>query len=105
MAGQRQDDGGTAVLERDRTDLKPPPRWKVVLLNDDYTTMDFVIHVLKVYFHKSTAEATALMLRVHEAGSAVAGVYTRDVAETKVAQVTEAAAAAGHPLRCRAEPE
>ncbi|TVR03129.1 MAG: ATP-dependent Clp protease adapter ClpS [Deltaproteobacteria bacterium] len=105
MATEPGQHRGTAILEREEARDAKPPRWKVVLLNDDYTTMEFVIHVLKSYFHKSHAEATELMLTVHEQGSAVAGVYSRDIAETKVAQVQAAATAEGHPLRCRAEPE
>lgn len=105
MPGERGSGGGTEVLERSSEKVERPPLWRVLLLNDDYTTMEFVIHVLQAYFQKSADEATDLMLRVHNEGSAVAGLYTRDVAETKVMQVTGAATAAGHPLRCRAEPE
>ncbi len=79
--------------------------WRVLLHNDDYTTMDFVIHVLVAYFHKSTAEATHIMLQVHRKGIGVAGTYTRDVAETKVELVTQEARSQGMPLMVSAEPE
>ncbi len=80
--------------------LKPPPMYRVVMLNDDFTPMDFVVDALIRFFHKSPGEARALMMRVHEKGSAVCGVYTREIAETRVMQVERAARAAGHPLRC-----
>ena len=84
--------------------LKPPPMYQVVLLNDDYTPMDFVVAVLVQIFGRDLDNATQLMLRVHHEGRAVCGVYTRDVAETKVAHVLHAARSAGHPLQCYAEP-
>ncbi len=85
--------------------LKPPPMYRVVMLNDDFTPMDFVVEVLMRFFHKSADEAHALMMRVHEKGSAVCGVYTREIAETRVMQVETAARAAGHPLRCEIAPD
>ncbi|MFO0669334.1 MAG: ATP-dependent Clp protease adapter ClpS [Polyangiaceae bacterium] len=96
-----QDD--TAVAER----VKPvvPRRYKVVFHNDDYTTMQFVVEVLMTYFHKTQAEATHLMLTVHKTGKAVAGVYTREIAETKVSQVQDYAKEQGMPLLLTAEPE
>ena len=86
----------TAVEERGRTER--PRRFKVLLHNDDFTTMDFVVQVLVEQFHKSPAEATHVMLQVHHKGVGVAGVYPADVAETKVAEVTREARAAGMPL-------
>ncbi len=80
-------------------------RYKVVFHNDDYTSQEFVVMVLMKFFHKSETEATHIMLSVHHKGHGVAGLYTRDVAETKVAQVQEVAKEYGHPLRLTAEPE
>lgn len=77
--------------------------YKVVLYNDDYTTMEFVIDVLQRFFAINNERAQQLMLQIHNNGSAICGVYTRDVAETKVAQVTEYAQQNGHPLRCCTE--
>ena len=82
-----------------------PRRWRVVLHNDDYTTMDFVIHVLMRHFHKPPAEAMHIMLEVHHKGAGVAGVYPKDVAETKVAEVMAEARAEEMPLKVTAEPD
>ncbi|MFL6195511.1 MAG: ATP-dependent Clp protease adaptor ClpS [Thermoanaerobaculia bacterium] len=107
MAAQWDDD-----FERDeefaveeRRKAKRPRRWKVMLHNDDFTTMEFVIHILETHFHKAPAEATHIMLQVHRKGVGVAGVYSREVAETKVAEVTDEARANGMPLKVTAEPE
>ncbi|MFC4427489.1 ATP-dependent Clp protease adapter ClpS [Deinococcus navajonensis] len=96
-------EGRTQTLERSAT--ARPRLYRVLLLNDDYTPMEFVVHVLERHFRKAEQEAELIMLAVHHKGQGVAGVYTRDVAETKVAQVTAEARAAGHPLRLIAEPE
>jgi len=77
--------------------------YKVVLFNDDYTTMDFVIEVLQTFFSMNRERATQIMLKVHQEGSAVCGIYPRDIAETKVAQVTAFARHREHPLRCELE--
>lgn len=77
--------------------------YKVVLFNDDYTTMDFVIEVLQTFFAMTREHATQVMLKVHQEGSAICGVYPKDIAETKVAQVTAFAKQHGHPLRCELE--
>ncbi|WP_034384640.1 ATP-dependent Clp protease adapter ClpS [Deinococcus sp. YIM 77859] len=98
-------DGESRTQTLDRTATQRPRLYRVVLLNDDYTPMDFVVMVLERYFRKSATEAQLIMLAVHHKGQGVAGVYTRDVAETKVAQVTAHARQAGHPLRVVAEPE
>jgi len=90
-----------ALLEREA--LKPPKRYQVVLLNDDYTTMEFVIEVLQTFFAMNRERAQQVMLKVHQEGRAVCGVYSRDVAETKVIQVSEFARQHGHPLRCQME--
>ena len=93
------------TLTRTQAETKTPPRYKVLLLNDDYTPMDFVVLVLMHYFQKSEAEAQRIMLEAHQKGVCVAGVYVFEVAETKVAQVEKAAAEAGYPLKCALEPE
>lgn len=84
---------------------KTPPMYKVLLLNDDYTPMDFVVEVLMQFFRKSEAEAVRIMLAVHHAGIGVAGVYSHEVAETKINQVMNAAQSEGYPLQCTMEPE
>ena len=94
---------GDAVKERLEPKKQEPPQYKVVLLNDDYTTMDFVVHVLEHVFQKSPAEAYRIMMAVHLQGRGVAGVYPWEVAETKVDVVTEMARDAGFPLRAVAE--
>jgi ATP-dependent Clp protease adaptor protein ClpS len=91
----------TALLERRKA--KPPKLYKVLLLNDDYTTMEFVIEVLQTFFAMDRERATQVMLKVHQEGSAVCGVYPKDVAETKVMQVSGFAKQHGHPLRCELE--
>ena len=93
----------TDVLERPKSST--PRLYKVIFHNDDYTTMEFVTLVLRIYFQKTETEATHIMLTVHKKGSAPAGVYTRDIAETKVVQVTEFARENGMPLLLTAEPE
>lgn len=84
--------------------LAPPPMYQVVLLNDDYTPMDFVVRVLEVVFHKNGAEAERIMLQVHHQGRGVCGIYTRDVAATRVDRVLRMAHADQHPLQCLMEP-
>ncbi|GAA5435313.1 ATP-dependent Clp protease adapter ClpS [Deinococcus aquaticus] len=100
---RRDLDSGTQTLERTRT--QRPRLFRVLLLNDDYTPMEFVVEVLRRFFRKSEQEAELIMLAVHHKGQGVAGVYSRDVAETKVAQVMAAAQQEGFPLRVVAEPE
>ena len=89
------------LLERSKT--QPPKLYKVILLNDDYTTMEFVIEVLKTFFSMSPERATQVMLKIHNEGSAVCGVYPKDIAETKTFQVSAFAKQHGHPLRCHTE--
>lgn len=91
------------LLEREETVLKPPPMYKVILLNDDFTPMDFVIFILQEYFHKDTQTATRIMLKVHHEGKGVCGVFSRDIASTKVKQVIRHARQEGHPLQCTME--
>jgi ATP-dependent Clp protease adaptor protein ClpS len=92
-----------AVKERAKTKKQEPDLFKVVLLNDDYTTMEFVVHVLESVFQKSPAEAFRIMLQVHTIGSGLAGVYPWEVAETKVETVTSMARDAEYPLRAAIE--
>ena len=100
---ERQRQG--SVLERTREKQARPPRFKVVLYNDDYTPMQFVVNLLESVFRKSPVEANALMLRIHRSGSGIAGVFTLDVAETKVAEVHKLAEERGYPLRAGVEAE
>ena len=95
--------GNETLLEREETVLKPPPMYKVVLLNDDFTPMDFVIFILQEYFHKDTETATRIMLKVHHEGKGVCGIFPRDIASTKVKQVLRHARQEGHPLQCTME--
>jgi ATP-dependent Clp protease adaptor protein ClpS len=103
----RPGDGGTVTERRTKTQAKTakPPLFKVILLNDDYTPMEFVVEVLKAVFHKPHAEATRIMLHVHMNGMGVAGVYPLEIAETKVRTVEELAREAEYPLKCVMEKE
>lgn len=96
---------GEEVLERTREQLKKPELFKVLLLNDDYTTMDFVVEILESVFHKQPAEAFRIMMMVHTQGKGLCGVYPLEIAETKVATVVERARENGFPLRAAMEPE
>ena len=96
--------GGTVVLERRPQKTKPPQMFQVVLLNDDYTPMEFVVEVIQEFFNKDRETATQIMLKIHLDGKGVCGVFSKDVASTKVDQVTEAARKNGHPLQCVCEP-
>lgn len=100
----RPDNGGDVVLERVPQKVKPPQMHQVVLLNDDYTPMEFVVVVIQEFFGKDRETATQIMLKIHLDGKGVCGVYSRDVAATKVDQVLGAAREAGHPLQCVSEP-
>ncbi len=95
--------GNETLREREETVLKPPPMYKVILLNDDFTPMDFVIFILQEYFHKDTETATRIMLKVHHEGKGVCGIFPRDIAGTKVKQVIRHARQEGHPLQCTME--
>lgn len=94
-----------SVDVKTRPTVKKPPMYKVFLLNDDYTPMDFVVQILEIVFNKSREDATAIMLQVHKSGSGLCGVYTFEIAETKVTQVMAAAHQAQHPLQCVMEKE
>lgn len=100
MAGKQRDD---TVLEARRSKTKPPPMFKVMLMNDDYTPMDFVIIVLQKFFSLNREKATQVMLKVHREGMGVCGIYPRDVAATKVEQVRSYAKQHQHPLQCMME--
>lgn len=89
-----------AVLEKQQTTLKPPPMYNVVLLNDDFTTMAFVVFILRQYFNKDETAAVQIMMKVHKEGRDICGVYPKDIAATKVSQVTAHARQEGHPLQC-----
>ncbi|HXW07699.1 MAG TPA: ATP-dependent Clp protease adapter ClpS [Vicinamibacterales bacterium] len=104
MADQQHQTGGE-VLERTRHETKKPDLYKVLLINDDYTTMDFVIEVLETIFHKQPAEAYRIMMAVHTQGKGLCGVYPFEVAETKVATVIDRAREHGFPLLAEMEPE
>lgn len=100
---KEQQDGGDVLVERERK-TERARRYSVIFHNDDYTTREFVVHVLMRYFSKSETEATHLMLTVHHKGRGVAGVYVRDLAETKAQQTMDYAAQHGFPLKVTAEP-
>lgn len=95
-------DGNLAVLEA-KPKLRKPPLYKVMLINDDYTPMEFVVEILETFFAMSREKATSVMLTVHIHGKAICGVYTRDIAETKAAQVNRYAREHEHPLLCEIE--
>ena len=94
---------GAVVVERQASKTKPPRMYQVVMLNDDYTPMEFVVMVLQEYFKRDLETATQIMLKIHHEGRAVCGVYPKDVAATKVELVVAAARRVGHPLQCTME--
>ena len=95
---------GSLILEKQTSKTKPPPLYQVILLNDDYTPMEFVVHVLQKYFNKGHEEAMRIMLTVHHEGRGVCGVYPQDVAATRIHQVLQFARSRQHPLQCVMEP-
>ena len=105
--GERDGDGDsgtvTGVVTKTKPKTKKPSMYKVLLLNDDYTPMEFVVLILERYFNKSTDEATQIMLHVHRRGVGVCGLFTYEVAETKVTQVVDLARQNQHPLQCTME--
>ena len=103
MPNRKLDNDDTLLLERSRPKTKKPPLYKVIILNDDYTPMEFVVHVLEAIFNHNREEATRIMLNVHKAGKGVCGVYTKDIAETKVTQVNSYSRENKHPLLCDME--
>ena len=100
-----REDGDTGVVVETRAKTKRPPLYKVMLLNDDFTPMEFVVHVLERFFGMSHAQAFELMLTVHKKGVAVVGVFAFEIAETKVGQVMDFARRHQHPLQCTMEKE
>lgn len=100
-----QDQDKTGVLTKTRPKTKKPSMYKVLMLNDDYTPMDFVVHVLLSYFQKTEEEAVQIMMNVHQKGVGICGVYSFEVAETKVMQVIDNARRNEHPLQCTLEKE
>ena len=95
----------SSVSERERTNLREPRRYKVYIHNDDFTTMEFVVRILMTVFFKSEAEANRLMLLVHHSDKAIVGIYTYDIAASKVRKATQMARDEGYPLRLSIEPE
>lgn len=92
-------DGGL-LIQQAKPELKPPPMYKVIVLNDDYTPMDFVVEILKIFFNLEQEKATQIMLTIHTQGKAVCGVFPKDIAETKAAQVNQYSRECKHPLLC-----
>lgn len=102
MAENSRENQGSVATE-EILEIKEPRLYKVLLHNDDYTTMEFVISILETVFHKSTPDATRIMLNVHNEGVGIAGIYTREISETKIAVVHELAKKNEFPLRCSME--
>lgn len=102
---QNQEDQQTGLLVKPRPKTKKPSMYKVLLLNDDYTPMEFVVHILENFFNKTRQESTDIMLHVHRRGVGICGIFTYEVAETKVAQVMDFARANEQPLQCSMEKE
>ncbi len=105
MSDKSDEDDDSSVLVETRTKTKRPPLYKVLLLNDDYTPMEFVVHVLERFFGMTHAQAFEIMLTVHKKGLAVVGVFSHEIAETKVVQVMDFAHRHQHPLQCTMEKE
>ena len=105
MADDNDDDSDISVITETRPKTKRPPLYKVMLLNDDYTPMEFVVHILERFFGMTHAQAFEIMLTVHKKGVAVVGVFSHEIAETKVAQVMDFAHRHQHPLQCTMEKE
>ena len=107
MSEDKKNSGGTStgIIVKAKPKTKKPSMYKVLMLNDDYTPMEFVVHVLEQFFSKNREEATRIMLHVHQRGVGVCGVFTYEVAETKVTQVIDYARQHQHPLQCTLEKE
>ena len=105
MSTEHPDDFDGLAIQEARPKLAKPPLYKVILLNDDYTPMEFVVVVLEKFFRMDRENATRIMLQVHQHGMAICGVFSREIAETKVQQVTEYSQENEHPLQCTMEPD
>ncbi|MEX0348856.1 MAG: ATP-dependent Clp protease adapter ClpS [Paracoccaceae bacterium] len=105
LSNEPDSDPGTSILVETRPKTQRPPLYKVLLLNDDYTPMEFVVHVLERFFGMTHAQAFEVMLTVHKKGVAVVGVFSHEIAETKVGQVMDFARRHQHPLQCTMEKE
>ena len=103
MSKEEEDSAGGLALQESKPELKRPPLFKVVLINDDYTPMEFVVDVLESFFSMNREQATHVMLAVHTQGKGVCGIFTRDIAETKAAPVNQYARENEHPLLCEIE--
>ena len=103
MSDEEEHSDGGLALQESKPELKKPPLFKVVLINDDYTPMEFVVEILESFFRMNREQATQVMLMVHTKGKGVCGIYTRDIAETKAAQVNQYARENEHPLLCEIE--
>lgn len=103
--GNDENGSGTGLLTRPETKTKKPSMYKVILLNDDYTPMEFVVHILQRFFRMTMEQATDVMLQVHQKGVGICGIFTYEVAETKVNQVLAFAKQHEHPLQCTLEKE
>lgn len=104
LGNDSDNEGESGVATVSRSKVKRPRQYKVLLHNDDYTTMEFVVYVLQRFFGKTSEQAQRIMLKVHTEGVGICGVYTHEIAETKVTQVSKAAKENGHPLMCTMEP-
>jgi ATP-dependent Clp protease adaptor protein ClpS len=102
---EKEPAGGTEVISRPESETKLPKFYKVLILNDDFTPRDYVVHILQKFFQKDEPEATRLMLEVHHKGMGVAGLYTLEIAETKSYQVNEYSRQHQYPLKCTIEKE
>jgi ATP-dependent Clp protease adaptor protein ClpS len=105
MSEKEPENNDGLIVQEAKPKLQQPALYKVMLLNDDFTPMEFVVVILQRFFYKNREEATRIMLHVHQRGVGVCGVYTREVAETKVRQVQDFAQENRHPLQCTMEPE
>jgi len=104
MSSETDNDGQSGIAVIKKLKLQRPRMYKVIMHNDDYTTMEFVVLVLQRYFNKSVPEAQVIMLEVHTKGFGICGIYTHEVAESKVAKVIKYARENGHPLKCSIDP-
>jgi ATP-dependent Clp protease adaptor protein ClpS len=105
MSDKDKNNPSTGIIVKTKPKTKTPSMYKVLMLNDDYTPMEFVVHILEKFFSKNRADATRIMLHVHQRGVGVCGVFTYEVAETKVSQVIDYARQNQHPLQCTLEKE